>query len=80
MALDKDELGLLLYNAREAFCNKTYEELINMYGDLNGVRLAAAKADAEAIINHFKANGVIMPTALIAPEHAGPVTGTGKIE
>lgn len=34
---------------------------------------------ASAVIAHFKANGVILPTALVAPAGGGAVTGTGTI-
>lgn len=80
MALSKDILGTALYNARNAFDDKTLDELIATYGSLNGVRLAMAKADAEEIINHFKANAVItvnVVTTGTATNHTG--TGTGTI-
>lgn len=67
MALDKDELGLDLYNVRKNFSNKTMDELIAIYGTLDNIWLAACKADAEAIINHIKAKGKV----------SGNVTTTG---
>ncbi|HLO38375.1 MAG TPA: hypothetical protein VK173_07795 [Lacibacter sp.] len=57
MALDKDILGQALYDARVAFSNKNYDEIIATYGTMEAYRLAAAKADAEAFINHFKTYG-----------------------
>lgn len=68
MALDKDELGLDLFNVRKFFSDKTMDELIAIYGTLDAVRLAACKADAEAIINHIKAKGKV----------SGNVTTTGS--
>lgn len=79
MALNGDALGLLIYNERLVFSNKTADELITAYGDLETARLEAAKAEANVIVNYFKANTVVEPTALLAPEHAGLVTGTGTI-
>lgn len=68
MALDKDELGLDLFNVRKFFSDKTMDELIALYGSLDGIRLAACKADAEVIINHIKAKGKV----------SGNVTTTGS--
>ena len=84
MALDKDILGTALHNARQTFANQSFDDLIAIYGTLDGIRLAASKADAQAIIDHFKANGVLtVPGAgLVAPSGGGAVTGnsiTGKI-
>lgn len=81
MALDKDILGQLLYNARQSFNDQTLDELIAEYGDLNGVRLAMAKADASAIIQHFITSGeiaVTVTTTGTATAQAG--TGTGTIK
>lgn len=85
MALNKDVLGLALYNKRVAFNDKTYDDLVQQYGTIEAARLAACEADAEAIIDHFKNNGVlIVPAAgLIAPSGGGAVTGqsqTGHIQ
>jgi hypothetical protein len=77
MPLNKDVLGTLLYNARAAFDNKTMDELIAQHGTLEGVRLAICKADAEAIINHFKVDATVPALGLTAPN--GAVTGTAKI-
>ena len=84
MPLNKNLLGTELYNSRSAFNDKTIDELIRIYGSLEGVRLAMAKADAETFINHFINNiTVSIPGAgLIAPSGGGPVTGkaiTGTI-
>lgn len=57
MALDKDILGLAIYNVRNVYSNKTAAQLIATYGDLEAARLHAAKAEAEAIIDHFKTFG-----------------------
>jgi hypothetical protein len=82
MALDKDILGLAIYNVRNSFSNKTVAQLEAAHGTLEGARLECAKQEAEAIINHFKATVVHVPGAgLTAPN--GPVGGTsvtGKIQ
>lgn len=78
MALDKDVLGAALKTVRDNFSNKTKDQLIAIYGDEDAIRLAACKAEAAAIINHFKAQAVLtVPgTGLIAPSGGGAVTGT----
>jgi hypothetical protein len=79
MALNKDVLGVALYNARNVFNDKTLEELITQYGSLGGVRLAMAKADAKEIIDHFIAQGVITVTVTTTgttTAHSGGGTGT----
>lgn len=40
---------------------------------------ALCDAFAVAIVTHFTAAGVVLPTLLIAPAGGGPVTGTGTI-
>ena len=75
MALDKDILGQAMYNAFNDFNNKD----INTLGNIEDVRLSFCKTMANVIITHFKTNAVITPDAMLAPEHAGLVTGTGKI-
>lgn len=79
MALNKDVLGAALFAKRNAFCNKTRTELLALYGDDDGIRLAACKEDAEAIIDHIKAAGVVPALGLIAPNGGGPVTGQTTI-
>jgi len=59
MPLNKDVLGVALYTARNAFDDKTIDELIAIHGSLDNVRLAMAKADADAIINHIKTAGIV---------------------
>jgi len=78
MPLSKDVLGAALKSARDSFNNKTKDELIATYGSEDGIRLAACKAEAEAIITHFTANALLnVPgTGLVAPTTGGPVTGT----
>jgi hypothetical protein len=81
MALNKDVLGQALYDVRASFSNKTLSEL---GGDLEAAKLSLAKAEADAIIAHFKANALLnVPgTGLVAPPSGGPVTGasvTGTI-
>lgn len=56
MALDKDILGQAIYDVRNIYSNKTAAQLITTYGNIEAARLHAAKAEAEVIINHFKAN------------------------
>lgn len=77
MPLNKDTLGTALFTARETFSNKTIQQLEQEYGSLNAAKLAAAKADAEAIIEHFKANGLIRVNTTGT---ATAQTGTGTIE
>ena len=80
MPLNKDILGLALYNGRLEFNDKTLDELIATYGSLENARIAAAKKDAEIIINHFKTAGVVsvaVTTTGTATAHTG--TGTGSI-
>lgn len=81
MALDKDVLGQLLYNTRNFFSNRTYDDLIEEYGTIEAVRLAACKAEAETIIDHFKSAGVVNVTvATTGTATAQTGTGTGTIE
>lgn len=56
MALNKDVLGTALYNARLPFMNMNIDQVIATYGTIEAYRLAIAKADADEIIKHFKAN------------------------
>ena len=84
MPLSKDVLGTDLYNVRAIFSNKTEQQLLSTYGTMEAVRLAACKAEAEAIINHFKNNILITIPALgfISASPGNPVTGaavTGTI-
>lgn len=84
MALNKDVLGLALYNSRAPFMNKNLDEIIATYGTLEAYRLEVAKADADEIIKHFKNNiQITIPGAgLVAPGGGGAVTGasiTGTI-
>ena len=74
MALDKDTLGLSLYNVRKTFNDKTIEQLEAEHGDLESARLALAKAEAEVFINHIKNNaeGEYQTGSLVAG--ANPVT------
>ena len=78
MPLSKDILGTDLYNVRNTFSNKTEQDLIATYGSIENARLAACKAEAEAIINHFKANSLLTIPALgfISASPGQPVTGT----
>lgn len=84
MALNKDVLGMALYNRRVAFSDMDMDALVATYGSLEGARKAMAKADADEIIKHFIANITIkIPgTGLVAPSGGGVVTGiavTGTI-
>lgn len=38
-----------------------------------------ADAIAKAVVDEIHANAIVLPTALLAPQNAGPVTGTGTI-
>ncbi len=85
MPLNKDVLGQLLFDRRQSFCDKDLDELKALHGnDMNAIRLAAAKADAEVIINHFKTAGVVnvnvtVTTTGTATNHTGTGTGVGTI-
>lgn len=79
MALSKDILGAALFDARQLFNNRTYSDLIDEYGDEDGIRLAAAKADAEAIVQHIVNYATVPGTGLIAPPSGGAVTGIAAI-
>jgi hypothetical protein len=48
------------------------------YDTIEDARLAALKADSDAIINHFTTYGVVPALGLIAPN--GNVTGAAKIQ
>lgn len=76
--LDKDTLGTALYNVRQLFNEKTKDELLMMYTTIDNARLALCKKEAEAIINHFKSNGIILPGTFT--NSGGPVTGSGTIQ
>lgn len=80
MALDKDILGIAIYNVRQQFVNRDINDLIGEFGDMDSARLAMAKAEAEAIIDHFKNYAQINATTgigLIASSY--PVTGTSAV-
>ena len=83
MPLNKDTLGTAIYNARAVFLNKDYATLLADYGNNEEVmRLAICKAEAEAIINHFKANAKLTVPGLGLAVGSNPVTGasiTGTI-
>lgn len=78
MPLNKDVLGADLYAVRNNFSNQTKAQLEATYGSVEAARLAACKAEAEAIINHFKANSLLTIPALgfISASPGQPVTGT----
>ncbi len=59
MPLNKVALGLDLYNVRNAFNEKTVAQLMATYGSFENARKAQCEMEAEAIINHFKANAQI---------------------
>lgn len=76
MALNKDVLGLALYNSRKLFDDMTIEEIEAQYGSIEGARLAACIGDAEAIINHIKAAALV---TVATTGTASAQTGTGTI-
>lgn len=85
MAMNKDLLGLDLYNIRQMFSNKTMDELIDEYGTLENIRIEACKKEAEVIINHLKNSVVVsvnvnVTTTGTASNHTGTGTGTGTIQ
>jgi len=77
MALDKDVLGLDLYNRAASFNDVAIDP-----ADLEAQRLSWWQNIAEGIINHFKANGVLTVPGLGLTAGATAVTGsstTGNI-
>lgn len=82
MALNKDVLGTALYNARLPFMDMNIDQVIATYGTIEAYRLAIAKADADEIIKHFKANIQITIPGTGLTAGATAVTGastTGSI-
>lgn len=80
--LNKDILGQALYDSRKVFDDMTVDQLVNQYGSLEGARLAACKADAQAIINHITGNAALSIPGLGLVVGTNPVTGistTGTI-
>ena len=80
--LNKDILGQALYDSRKVFDGLTVDQIIAQYGSLELARLAACKADAQVIIDHFKSNIVVsIPgTGLVAGTSAVTgVSNTGTI-
>lgn len=45
----------------------------------NAALQAMVTAFAEAIVEEVTANASVVPTALVAPNGGGPVTGTGSV-
>lgn len=81
--LDKDVLGQALYDKRKVFDDLTYDEIVSEYGSIEAARLAACKADAEAIINHFKTAAQLSVPGTGLAAGSSPVTGisvTGTID
>lgn len=76
MAMDKDILGLALYNSRNVFSNLTTDQLIATYGTLEAARLAACKAEAEVFINHVQAYAKPQVPGAGLTAGATAVTGT----
>lgn len=80
MPLDKDILGLAIYNKAQQWNDTDISE-----EDIEQARKDFWKEVAGEIINHFQTNGVLRVPALgfVAPSGGGPVTGesiTGNIE
>jgi hypothetical protein len=76
MALNKDVLGLALYNRLDTYNNQD----IDAIGDIEAARLAFCKALADEVIQHFRTAGVVSVTVTTtgtAAAHTG--TGTGTI-
>lgn len=78
MPMNKDVLGLALYNVRKSYSDKTINQLIDEFGSLEAARLAQAKEEAEQIINHItnEAAGIYQSGSLVAG--ANPVTRVGN--
>lgn len=76
MALNKDILGVALYDGFVSFNNKNIEQT----GNLEDARLAFCKVMADEIIKHLKTAAVVNVTVVTtgtATNHTG--TGTGTI-
>lgn len=81
--LNKDVLGAAWNTAAMDFNNKTIDELLNDYDDMDAVRLAFFKKLADADITHYKTDGVLNVPGLGLTAGATAVTGTsttGKIQ
>jgi hypothetical protein len=78
VALDKDILGQAIYDIRNAFNNKTIDDILLDYPTIEDARLDIAKKEAKAIIDHFIANiKITIPaTGLISAASGSPVTGS----
>jgi len=82
MALDKNVLGPALYAALAPFDNQTVDQLVEVYGSIEGARQAMFVAMGGAIIDHFKASGVLTVPGIGLFAGTTAVTGqsvTGKI-
>jgi hypothetical protein len=79
MAMDKDILGQALYNVRQDFQNRSYNDLIAQYGSMEAARLDYAKKEADVFIKHVKDYADVPGTGLVAPGGGGAVTGMAKI-
>jgi hypothetical protein len=78
--LDATILGTARHNRRLDFVNKDINELIMAYGSMEAARLAMDIADSQVIIDHIKANALVVPgLTLLAPSGGGNVTGTATI-
>jgi len=64
-----------------SLATKIQTEIIAQFGAASdaGILNKFCQAIAKAVVDEIKANAVVNPTALVAPQNAGPVTGTGTI-
>lgn len=75
MALNKDTLGAARLAAKSSFNGLDINQVTQMYGSMDGYRLAIEKADSDAIITHLKTSQtfIIPGTGMVAGPY--PVTG-----
>lgn len=80
MPLSKELLGNAIYNIRKRYSAKTVPQLVSKYGSLEKAQLQMAVDEADAIISHFKINGVVevaVQTTVATTGTALAQTGTG---
>jgi hypothetical protein len=78
MALDKDVLGAAMHTKAKTFDDVAVDTTDPVA--MEAYRLNFWKAIADEVIKHFKTNGVIPGTGLVAPSGGGAVTGSAKIQ
>jgi hypothetical protein len=64
-----------------SLATKIQTEIITQFGAAADASILNkfCQAIAKAVVDEIQQNAVVNPTALVAPQNAGPVTGTGTI-